>query len=125
MISYIPLAEVALLLGGGDVTGLSSSRYTAQPTVEVPSGFSPWDVSADGKYRSVTADIPYTPVTSVTVSDATGLAKGDWIVIRSDLSRQAITDMKIGGFWSETVTKGQQLYRRVTSVSGSTVSMAS
>ena len=111
-----------LLLGGGDVTGLSSSRYTAQPTVEVPSGFSPWDVSADGKYRSVTADIPYTPVTSVTVSDATGLAKGDWIVIRSDLSRQAITDMKIGGFWSETVTKGQQLYRRVTSVSGSTVS---
>ena len=111
-----------LLIGGGNYSGLASSRNEKAVTMESSSDVSVWDRAADGNYRAVTKDIPYTPVQSVTVSDASGLSAGDWIVIRSDLSRQAILDMAMSGFWAETVSKGQAIYRRVTSVSGNTVS---
>ena len=81
-----------------------------------------WNSADDGKYYSLSQDIPKTPTNTIHLKDVGNLKKGDWVIIRSDRTQAWINEHQMSGFWSASVsptTMGTTFYRQITSVNTS------
>ncbi len=116
--------EGSNLIFKGDGVGKTFIRCDAENMrycriIDVAPGGATWDEADDGNYYALSRDIPNTPTSTIHLTSVGDLKEGDWVIIRSDRTKEWIDEHDMEGFWSEEVnptTMGTTFYRQITAV---------
>ncbi len=98
------------------IQGFAENMHKSQ-LILVSSASGSWDEVA-GAVGSLAEDV-LLPTTNIPVDSTAGFSVGDYVVIRSDRTREFIEEHKMKGFWSADFhpdTMGPTFYRRIVSV---------
>lgn len=78
-----------------------------------------WDRPDDEHICYLSEDIPDTPTTTIYLDDTEDLEIGDWVIIRSDRTKEWIKEHSMSMFWNakvDSATMGTTFYRQITSI---------
>ncbi len=73
-----------------------------------------WHSKKSGTRRDITFDL-LEPTTEIPVTDVSGFAAGDWIVVRADATDAFIAEHDMDGKWDSSL-KGPTFYRQIVAV---------